>query len=152
MPFPSRKAKAVPPDIKQFFSQARALRHVSMAGTKLPPDAVRSGMGIGACQGGGFGVDLVRVLSPGALQGSWMGLQGAEPMLPMLMGGFGVFSRAMLQGLAYNSHVSDLHLDLSSCEVREGHPRVPWVRVTVPTAGSHWWGSPCTNVLLFAPS
>lgn len=38
----------------------------------------------------------------------------------MLMGGSGDFSRAMLQGLAYNSHVSDLHLDLSGCEVREG--------------------------------
>lgn len=56
----------------------------------------------------------------GALQGCWMGLRGAEPALPMLMGGSGDFSRAMLQGLAYNSHVSDLHLDLSGCEVREG--------------------------------
>lgn len=65
------------------------------------------------------GVDLGWMLS-GALQGCWMGLRGAEPALPMLMGGSGDFSRAMLQGLAYNSHVSDLHLDLSGCEVREG--------------------------------
>lgn len=26
--------------------------------------------------------------------------------------------RALLQGLAYNSQISDLHLDLSNCEVR----------------------------------
>lgn len=36
--------------------------------------------------------------------------------------GFGDFSRALLQGLADNSHISDLHLDLSSCEVRAQQP------------------------------
>ncbi|KAI6077498.1 Leucine-rich repeat-containing protein 16C [Aix galericulata] len=77
-----RKVKAVPPDIKQFFSQARALRHVSVAGTKLPPDAVR----------------------------------------------------AMLQGLAYNSHVSDLHLDLSSCELRSAGAQV--IQDLIPDASA----------------
>uniref|UniRef100_A0A669QQ32 Capping protein regulator and myosin 1 linker 2 n=1 Tax=Phasianus colchicus TaxID=9054 RepID=A0A669QQ32_PHACC len=68
----SHRVKTISPSVKQFFSQARALRHISMAGTKLPPDAVR----------------------------------------------------AMLQGLAYNSHISDLHLDLSSCELRSAGAQV----------------------------
>ncbi|NWI14269.1 CARL2 protein, partial [Crypturellus soui] len=67
-----RRVKDVSPAIKQFFSKACALRHVSLAGTKLPPDAVR----------------------------------------------------ALLQGLAYNSCISDLHLDLSSCELRSAGAQV----------------------------
>uniref|UniRef100_A0A8C4KJ16 Capping protein regulator and myosin 1 linker 2 n=1 Tax=Dromaius novaehollandiae TaxID=8790 RepID=A0A8C4KJ16_DRONO len=67
-----KRMKDVSPAIKQFFSKACALRHVSLAGTKLPPDAVR----------------------------------------------------ALLQGLAYNSCISDLHLDLSSCELRSAGAQV----------------------------
>ncbi|NXA42822.1 CARL2 protein, partial [Eudromia elegans] len=67
-----KKVKDVSPAIKQFFSKARALRHLSLAGTKLPPDVVR----------------------------------------------------ALLQGLAYNSCISDLHLDLSSCELRSAGAQV----------------------------
>ncbi|XP_025936760.1 capping protein, Arp2/3 and myosin-I linker protein 2 isoform X2 [Apteryx rowi] len=67
-----KRVKDVSPAIKQFFSKASALRHVSLAGTKLPPDAVR----------------------------------------------------ALLQGLAYNSCISDLHLDLSSCELRSAGAQV----------------------------
>ncbi|XP_009951680.1 PREDICTED: leucine-rich repeat-containing protein 16C-like, partial [Leptosomus discolor] len=37
-----KRAKTISPDIKEFFSQACALRHVSLAGTKLPADAVRA--------------------------------------------------------------------------------------------------------------
>ncbi|XP_026712786.1 capping protein, Arp2/3 and myosin-I linker protein 2 [Athene cunicularia] len=37
-----RRVKTISPDIKEFFSQACALRHVSLAGTKLPADAVRA--------------------------------------------------------------------------------------------------------------
>lgn len=111
----------------------------------------------------GMGVDLgwmlVPVASLGVSQGRWMGLRGAELTVLMSVGGFGDFSRAVLQGLAYNSHISDLHLDLSSCEVRAStrgcHRSVPcplWGQVTVPTAASHSQGSPCTDVLLFVPS
>ncbi|NXN14402.1 CARL2 protein, partial [Indicator maculatus] len=67
-----RRVKAISPGIKEFFSQACALRHVSLAGTKLPADAVR----------------------------------------------------ALLQGLADNSHISDLCLDLSSCELRSAGAQV----------------------------
>ncbi|NXC43563.1 CARL2 protein, partial [Penelope pileata] len=77
-----RRVKTISPSIKQFFSQARALKHVSMAGTKLPPDAVR----------------------------------------------------AVLQGLAYNSHISDLHLDLSSCELRSAGAQV--IQDLIPDAGA----------------
>uniref|UniRef100_A0A8B9Z9E0 Capping protein regulator and myosin 1 linker 2 n=1 Tax=Buteo japonicus TaxID=224669 RepID=A0A8B9Z9E0_9AVES len=37
-----KRMKTISPDIKEFFSQACALRHVSLAGTKLPADALRS--------------------------------------------------------------------------------------------------------------
>ncbi|XP_074917417.1 capping protein, Arp2/3 and myosin-I linker protein 2 isoform X2 [Chelonoidis abingdonii] len=67
-----RKLRDVPPAIKLFFSKAAALRYVSLACIKLPPEAVR----------------------------------------------------ALLQGLAYNSQISDLHLDLSSCELRSAGAQV----------------------------
>ncbi|XP_068022698.1 capping protein, Arp2/3 and myosin-I linker protein 2 [Melanerpes formicivorus] len=67
-----RRVKTISPGIKEFFRQACALRHVSLAGTKLPADAVR----------------------------------------------------ALLQGLADNSHISDLCLDLSSCELRSAGAQV----------------------------
>lgn len=44
------------------------------------------------------------------------------PLFLTAMGDFGDSSRALLQGLVDNSHISDLCLDLSSCEVRGQHP------------------------------
>ncbi|NXH79157.1 CARL2 protein, partial [Hydrobates tethys] len=77
-----RRVKTISPDIKEFFSQACALRHVSLAGTKLPADAVR----------------------------------------------------ALLQGLADNSHISDLRLDLSNCELRSAGAQV--IQDLIPDASS----------------
>ncbi|XP_005526471.1 PREDICTED: leucine-rich repeat-containing protein 16C [Pseudopodoces humilis] len=77
-----RRVKTISPDIKEFFSQACSLRHVSLAGTKLPADVVR----------------------------------------------------ALLQGLADNSHISDLHLDLSSCELRSAGAQV--IQDLIPDASS----------------
>ncbi|NXN42239.1 CARL2 protein, partial [Rhinoptilus africanus] len=77
-----KRVKTISPDIKEFFSQACALRHVSLAGTKLPADAVR----------------------------------------------------ALLQGLADNSHVSDLRLDLSNCELRSAGAQV--IQDLIPDASS----------------
>ncbi|NXL62894.1 CARL2 protein, partial [Chordeiles acutipennis] len=77
-----RRVKTVSSDIKEFFSQACALRHVSLAGTKLPADAVR----------------------------------------------------ALLQGLADNSHISDLRLDLSNCELRSAGAQV--IQDLIPDASS----------------
>ncbi|NXY77578.1 CARL2 protein, partial [Glareola pratincola] len=77
-----KRVKTISPDVKEFFSQACALQHVSLAGTKLPADAVR----------------------------------------------------ALLQGLADNSHVSDLHLDLSSCELRSAGAQV--IQDLIPDASS----------------
>ncbi|KAJ7426403.1 Leucine-rich repeat-containing protein 16B [Willisornis vidua] len=77
-----KRVKIISPDIKEFFSQACALRHVSLAGTKLPADVVR----------------------------------------------------ALLQGLADNSHISDLHLDLSSCELRSAGAQV--IQDLIPDATS----------------
>ncbi|KAK1188793.1 CARL2 protein, partial [Pygoscelis papua] len=77
-----KRVKTISPDIKEFFSQACALRHVSLAGTKLPADAVR----------------------------------------------------ALLQGLADNSHISDLHLDLSNCELRSAGAQV--IQDLIPHASS----------------
>ncbi|NWZ52258.1 CARL2 protein, partial [Haliaeetus albicilla] len=77
-----KRVKTISPDIKEFFTQACALRHVSLAGTKLPADAVR----------------------------------------------------ALLQGLADNSHISDLHLDLSNCELRSAGAQV--IQDLIPDASS----------------
>ncbi|CAN8186914.1 unnamed protein product [Coccothraustes coccothraustes] len=77
-----KRVKTISPDIKEFFSQACSLRHVSLAGTKLPADAVR----------------------------------------------------ALLQGLADNSHISDLHLDLSGCELRSAGAQV--IQDLIPDASS----------------
>ncbi|XP_074439464.1 capping protein, Arp2/3 and myosin-I linker protein 2 [Larus michahellis] len=77
-----KRVKTISPDVKEFFSQACALRHVSLAGTKLPADAVR----------------------------------------------------ALLQGLADNSHVSDLRLDLSNCELRSAGAQV--IQDLIPDASS----------------
>ncbi|NXW38445.1 CARL2 protein, partial [Phaetusa simplex] len=77
-----KRVKTISPDVKEFFSQACALQHVSLAGTKLPADAVR----------------------------------------------------ALLQGLADNSHVSDLRLDLSNCELRSAGAQV--IQDLIPDASS----------------
>ncbi|XP_031459023.1 capping protein, Arp2/3 and myosin-I linker protein 3-like isoform X2 [Phasianus colchicus] len=70
--FCHRKTREVPPTLQQFFCSTFALSHISLAGVRLPPDALRS----------------------------------------------------LLQGLAANTHLSDLHLDLSSCELRSPGARV----------------------------
>ncbi|XP_009890705.1 PREDICTED: leucine-rich repeat-containing protein 16C, partial [Charadrius vociferus] len=80
--YSQKRVKTISPDIKEFFSQTCALRHVSMAGTKLPADAVR----------------------------------------------------ALLQGLADNSHISDLRLDLSNCELRSAGAQV--IQDLIPDASS----------------
>ncbi|XP_061301474.1 capping protein, Arp2/3 and myosin-I linker protein 2 isoform X2 [Pezoporus flaviventris] len=77
-----KRVKTTSSGIKEFFSQACALRHVSLAGTKLPADAVR----------------------------------------------------ALLQGLADNSHISDLRLDLSNCELRSAGAQV--IQDLIPVASS----------------
>ncbi|NWI27801.1 CARL2 protein, partial [Sula dactylatra] len=77
-----KRVKTTSPDIKEFFSQACALRHVSLAGTKLPADTVR----------------------------------------------------ALLQGLADNSQISDLRLDLSNCELRSAGAQV--IQDLIPDASS----------------
>ncbi|NXB73911.1 CARL2 protein, partial [Donacobius atricapilla] len=77
-----KRVKTISADIKEFFSQACSLRHVSLAGTKLPADVVR----------------------------------------------------ALLQGLADNTHISDLHLDLSSCELRSAGAQV--IQDLIPDASS----------------
>ncbi|XP_054856237.1 capping protein, Arp2/3 and myosin-I linker protein 2-like [Eublepharis macularius] len=67
-----KKNKEVPPAIGKFFRKASVLQHVSLSGTKLPPEALRD----------------------------------------------------LLQGLARNSQLSGLHLDLSSCELRSAGAQV----------------------------
>ncbi|XP_061450461.1 capping protein, Arp2/3 and myosin-I linker protein 2 isoform X2 [Rhineura floridana] len=70
--YSNKKNRDVPLGISRFFSKASALQHVSLAGTKLPPEALR----------------------------------------------------AMLQGLAYNTQLRGLHLDLSSCELKSESAQV----------------------------
>ncbi|KAL8194850.1 UNVERIFIED_CONTAM: hypothetical protein K2H54_037101 [Gekko kuhli] len=70
--FSHKKNREIPPAVGKFFRKASVLQHVSLAGTKLPPEALR----------------------------------------------------ALLQGLARNSQLSGLHLDLSSCELRSAGAQV----------------------------
>ncbi|XP_053126871.1 capping protein, Arp2/3 and myosin-I linker protein 2 isoform X2 [Hemicordylus capensis] len=67
-----KKNRDFPFAICKFFSKASVLQHISLAGTKLPPEALR----------------------------------------------------AVLQGLAYNTQLSDLHLDISSCELKSAGAQV----------------------------
>lgn len=39
--FPTRKSRAAPASLQLFLSRAGALRHLALAGCKLPPDALR---------------------------------------------------------------------------------------------------------------
>ncbi|CAK6436694.1 unnamed protein product [Pipistrellus nathusii] len=66
------KARAAPASLQLFLGRAGALRHLALAGCRLPPDALR----------------------------------------------------ALLEGLALNTHLGDLHLDLSACELRSAGAQV----------------------------
>ncbi|XP_042824714.1 capping protein, Arp2/3 and myosin-I linker protein 2 isoform X2 [Panthera tigris] len=70
--FSRTKSRAAPDALQLFLSSAETLRHLGLAGCKLPPDALR----------------------------------------------------ALLEGLALNTHTGDLHLDLSSCELRSAGAQV----------------------------
>ncbi|XP_069860875.1 capping protein, Arp2/3 and myosin-I linker protein 2 isoform X1 [Dipodomys merriami] len=70
--FSRMKSRAQPAALKLFLSQAGMLRHLSLAGCKLPSDALR----------------------------------------------------ALLDGLALNTHICNLHLDLSACELRSAGAQV----------------------------
>uniref|UniRef100_A0A5F9CKH4 Capping protein regulator and myosin 1 linker 2 n=1 Tax=Oryctolagus cuniculus TaxID=9986 RepID=A0A5F9CKH4_RABIT len=70
--FSRAKARAVPASLQLFLSRAGTLRHLGLAGCKLPPDALR----------------------------------------------------ALWDGLALNTHLRDLHLDLSACELRSAGAQV----------------------------
>ncbi|XP_037371809.1 capping protein, Arp2/3 and myosin-I linker protein 2 [Talpa occidentalis] len=70
--FSRTKPRAAPAALQLFLRRAGALRHLGLAGCKLPPDALR----------------------------------------------------ALLEGLALNTHMSDLHLDLSACELRSAGAQV----------------------------
>ncbi|XP_036881214.1 capping protein, Arp2/3 and myosin-I linker protein 2 isoform X2 [Manis javanica] len=70
--FSRTKSRAAPAALQPFLSRAGTLRHLSLAGCKLPPEALR----------------------------------------------------AILEGLALNTHTGDLHLDLSACELRSAGAQV----------------------------
>ncbi|XP_023379313.1 capping protein, Arp2/3 and myosin-I linker protein 2 isoform X1 [Pteropus vampyrus] len=70
--FSRTKSRAAPAALQLFLSRAGTLRHLGLAGCKLPPDALR----------------------------------------------------ALLEGLALNTHMGDLHLDLSACELRSAGAQV----------------------------
>ncbi|XP_053459964.1 capping protein, Arp2/3 and myosin-I linker protein 2 isoform X3 [Nycticebus coucang] len=80
--FSRTKSRAAPASLQQFLSHSGTLRHLSLAGCKLPPDALR----------------------------------------------------ALLDGLALNTHLRDLHLDLSACELRSAGAQV--IQDLVCDAGS----------------
>ncbi|XP_012666569.1 capping protein, Arp2/3 and myosin-I linker protein 2 [Otolemur garnettii] len=80
--FSRTKSRAAPASLQLFLSHSGTMRHLSLAGCKLPPDALR----------------------------------------------------ALLDGLALNTHLRDLHLDLSACELRSAGAQV--IQDLVCDAGS----------------
>nr|XP_045378161.1 capping protein, Arp2/3 and myosin-I linker protein 2 [Camelus bactrianus] len=70
--FSRTKSRAAPEALQLFLSRAGTLRHLGLAGCKLPPDALR----------------------------------------------------ALLEGLALNTHMDNLHVDLSACELRSAGAQV----------------------------
>ncbi|XP_036211023.1 capping protein, Arp2/3 and myosin-I linker protein 3 isoform X1 [Myotis myotis] len=92
-----RKGREAPPAFKQFFSSAYTLSHVNLSATKLPLEALRSG----GCRAGGASTGSHERRGERCKWACW-----PSP------------HRALLQGLSLNSHLSDLHLDLSGCELR----------------------------------
>lgn len=129
-----RKSRAAPAALQLFLSRAGTLRHLGLAGCKLPPDALRSvslptatllayATTTQAKPPAPNPVPIAPTISPA----SWSFLVfGSRPGRPFLAPAspFTSPSRAVLEGLALNTHLADLHLDLSACEVSIKFPDV----------------------------
>ncbi|XP_058562443.1 capping protein, Arp2/3 and myosin-I linker protein 2 isoform X1 [Neofelis nebulosa] len=133
--FSRTKSRAAPDALQLFLSRAETLRHLGLAGCKLPPDALRS-------------VSLPTVTPRRVRPPLRPGPQSFTPLLsPPRPSGilplpscysfapWGPLSqlppppvtsspRALLEGLALNTHTGDLHLDLSACELRSAGAQV----------------------------
>lgn len=94
-----RTARAAPAALQLFLSRAGTLQDLRLAGCKLPPDALRSGSPLSHPQ-------PPHPPTPGLLSQLLTPPMTSPP-------------RALWDGLALNTHLHDLHLDLSACEVRQ---------------------------------
>ena len=112
----------MPDALQLFLSRAGTLRHLGLSGCKLPPDALRSVSHALACR-------PTPRLRLGTSPRSYRTLISRASFLlavrALLWGPFFQLPlspvtpspRALLEGLALNTHLNDLHLDLSACEV-----------------------------------
>ncbi|TWW72980.1 myosin-I linker protein 3 [Takifugu flavidus] len=111
--FSHRKARDSLPTFRQFFSSAFSLTHVSLASMKVPPDWLSDADG------------RVRVDGAASLAAARAAVTGSPcTEVSMVISNpssflVTIFSfRALFLGLSNNPHITDLHLDISSCELR----------------------------------
>ncbi|KAK2085275.1 Capping protein, Arp2/3 and myosin-I linker protein 2 [Saguinus oedipus] len=113
---PARTKSHAPPAALQFFlSRAGTLRHLGLAGCKLPPDALSLPQILALPPSFAPRSPLYQLLPPSFTPWS--------PLSQLLPPAVTSPSRALLDGLALNTHLRDLHLDLSACEVSAGPRR-----------------------------
>uniref|UniRef100_A0A8C5IDT0 Capping protein regulator and myosin 1 linker 2 n=1 Tax=Junco hyemalis TaxID=40217 RepID=A0A8C5IDT0_JUNHY len=133
--------------LQSLLQHCHSLSHLSLAGTDCPLDAVSTTQGSwqralpsapsipGLCEGLQCPWLLLHTapIPPWQLFGAL--LHGPHSSLVHLDLSKNVFShKALLQGLADNSHISDLQLDLSSCELRSAGAQV--IQDLIPDASS----------------
>ncbi|XP_039359381.1 capping protein, Arp2/3 and myosin-I linker protein 2 isoform X1 [Mauremys reevesii] len=117
--------------LHSFLSHANSVSHLNLAGTDCALDALFGALAIGCCANLAH-LDLsknvyshrkprdvppaIKLFFSKAAALRYVGLACVK-LPPEAV-------RALLQGLAYNSQISDLHLDLSSCELRSAGAQV----------------------------
>lgn len=111
----NRKVKDTLPLFRQFFSSAFSLTHVSLASMKLPPDVLRyltCRLQFSCPHVCSFHLNSNALEAKRDVQLFQSGLYFSLTTTPLPP------HRAVLTGLTSNPHITDLHLDISGCEVR----------------------------------
>ncbi|TFJ97848.1 prostate stem cell antigen-like [Platysternon megacephalum] len=117
--------------LHSFLSHANSVSHLNLAGTDCALDALFGALAIGCCANLAH-LDLSKTVY------SHKKLRDVPPAIKLFFSKAAALRyvglactklppeavRALLQGLAYNSQISDLHLDLSSCELRSAGAQV----------------------------
>ncbi|XP_043382006.1 capping protein, Arp2/3 and myosin-I linker protein 2 isoform X3 [Chelonia mydas] len=117
--------------LHSFLSHANSVSHLNLAGTDCALDALFGALALGCCANLAH-LDLSKNVY------SHKKLRDVPPAIKLFFSKAAALRyvglactklppeavRALLQGLAYNSQISDLHLDLSSCELRSAGAQV----------------------------
>ncbi|MGH0146014.1 UNVERIFIED_CONTAM: hypothetical protein FKN15_007616 [Acipenser sinensis] len=104
---PLDMVKGIPAAVKEFFSSCASLKFLGLSASKLPSEVLRKVKGIPAA---------VKEFFSSCVSLKFLGLSASKLPSEVL--------RLLLQGLACNTHLSDVQLDLSSCELRSAGAQV----------------------------